>query len=1303
MHFYYKYLILLCSFLVYLNNIHAQTPENDVCADAIPLTIGSFCTGDNTNGDNTGATDESLAAGSCFHGVNEDVWFTIMPSFDGTYRISTDYLGGTHTDTEVALYSGSCTNLTELACDQDGGVNVNYNSILSHALVANETYYLQVSGFGGQEGSFCVDVSPPLANDICANATTLQIGENCSSGVTNGDNSGAIDEGVTPASCFRGDNFDVWFKFTAINSTEHHLSTDFAGVGTNDDTEIALYAGNCGSLTELACDQDGGIANANNSLLDYLLVANEEYFIRVSGWNGKVGTFCLEITEVPPPPDNDDCADATEIVLEQACNGATGTTVSATSSPESTCGGAEVWHYFVAPDVTTISISATYLNSDQQPLAAIYSGECGSLTLINCGGSLDELQLNAGEQYYIAVATNGSYQGEYCLTITGITLDNDICEEAIPLTVGNTCTTGNYPYNIANANSEGIYPHYCSGANDAWYKFTVTEWGTYRFDFFNGSDPQFGIGCWSITLYSGECGDMQRNIKNYTFYNYLLPPDTYYLRVGGFSSDFCLEVTEVDNPPSNDLAEDPPMLTFGNHCNEGIVNGTTVGATDSTNDSYEQPAPDCFSNDINDVFFRSPVSASGYLDVKIVIPDGYSTNLQINIENYCYQHTDNSSIIDLKNIKISDSRITANNKYVPIRISGINGEETPFCIQVTPSVPAEACGVEESIDKYLVKDITPGSLAGINTLPAFQTAALGNNLIFFAGDEEHGTEPWRTDGSCIGTSMIKDLTGNYYSSGDPSQLAKLKDRAIFTGRAANGNSTVWITDGSAVGTEVLKTFITEGVSRIPQVHRFGLFQGILLTSGNNPTGFLAKKGKGEEYKVIDDILYFVEDDGTHGEEVWISDGTAAGTKLLKDIHAADNSAHPYGFTKFGDFVYFFAYDGTNWGIWKTDNTTSGTTLVAYLPEGEEASYPIANDDRLFFSYKQEEPEVTKAYTLDAAGNLNLLNAAGTLQNSEDFFEHSVTLANQVYFLKSDGLYKTDGTTVTQLVTENFTQVDAPIALFEDKVVALVYEKLVITDGTTNGTTDLLDGLFFISVNKFVKNPEGNKLYFEAIRNNLWAVWETDGTVAGTIPLDFEITDTSGEELLEVVGNKLYFEEDGELHYYQLEPNTCVETIEHGGIITTDTYHANQSIISTATIQGNVVYKAGNSITLNSNFTVEAGATFSAFIEDCDLPTFNNEAVEERSPENEAVLTEAQLKVFPNPLTSVTHLKVYLPQSGQCTISLIDINGKIIENIYHGYTERGWLNKQFSTTSLTPGVYIINMLYGEEVMAIRVIK
>ena len=42
----------------------------------------------------------------------------------------------------------------------------------------------------------------------------------------------------------------------------------------------------------------------------------------------------------------------------------------------------------------------------------------------------------------------------------------------------------------------------------------------------------------------------------------------------------------------------------------------------------------------------------------------------------------------------------------------------------------------------------------------------------------------------------------------------------------------------------------------------------------------------------------------HGAELWRTDGTGAGTVLVKDIYPGEKSGAPTFFTPFGDYLYF---------------------------------------------------------------------------------------------------------------------------------------------------------------------------------------------------------------------------------------------------------------------------------------------------------------------------------------------------------------------------------------------------------------
>src|SRR5262245_37616704 len=85
---------------------------------------------------------------------------------------------------------------------------------------------------------------------------------------------------------------------------------------------------------------------------------------------------------------------------------------------------------------------------------------------------------------------------------------------------------------------------------------------------------------------------------------------------------------------------------------------------------------------------------------------------------------------------------------------------------------------------------------------------------------------------------------------------------------------------------------------------------------------------------------FTANNGTNGFELWISDGTAAGTKLLKDINTTTAGAYstPYGFYGFKGKIYFAANNGIDgYELWVTDGTAAGTKLVKDINDGSTGS------------------------------------------------------------------------------------------------------------------------------------------------------------------------------------------------------------------------------------------------------------------------------------------------------------------------------------------------------------------------------
>jgi len=103
---------------------------------------------------------------------------------------------------------------------------------------------------------------------------------------------------------------------------------------------------------------------------------------------------------------------------------------------------------------------------------------------------------------------------------------------------------------------------------------------------------------------------------------------------------------------------------------------------------------------------------------------------------------------------------------------------------------------------------------------------------------------------------------------------------------------------------------------------------------------------------VDGTLFFTVDDGTHGRELWRSDGTESGTALVKDIRPGTAGSGPSELVNVDGTLFFMADNGEHGQeLWKSDGTADGTLLVRDITPGPghtSAGSFTASGSRLYF-------------------------------------------------------------------------------------------------------------------------------------------------------------------------------------------------------------------------------------------------------------------------------------------------------------------------------------------------------------------
>ncbi len=286
----------------------------------------------------------------------------------------------------------------------------------------------------------------------------------------------------------------------------------------------------------------------------------------------------------------------------------------------------------------------------------------------------------------------------------------------------------------------------------------------------------------------------------------------------------------------------------------------------------------------------------------------------------------------------------------------------------------------------LIAELSPGP-AGTTIGPMISMNGL---LYFTASGSSFGQSLWRTDGTTAGSMKLADVTLSQGGANEPMMVAV--GELIFFAGSTNAGVELWKTDGSVSGTALVKD-IDPGTT-------------------NGYYGVYPRSSSPSSLTNVNGTLFFAASDGAKGRELWKSDGTTAGTVIVKDLFPESQQYYPYDVYSSGPtalmnrngVLHFMARDQGGIRFWESTGNAEGTVSVSPVISGLQNIGSVLDVDGRLFFVGSKGAIAQELWTSDrtAAGTLFLKDIRPGSFSSQ--ISNMTRMDGLLYFTANDGVH-----------------------------------------------------------------------------------------------------------------------------------------------------------------------------------------------------------------------------------------------------------------------------------------------------------